>query len=172
MAALATEVGEIDILINNGGSRWYGATADLDQATFDDMFSGNVRASYFLVAAIAPGMAARRSGSVVNMSSMAGGIGLPSAAAYSATKGALESLTRAWAAEFSPSGVRVNAVAAGPVYTDGSDDQVTRALGTTTLLNRAASTDEIAEVITFLASPLASYMTGAVVDVDGGRAAI
>ena len=83
-------------------------------------FASNVRAPYFLVAAFAPGMAARGSGSIVNISSMSGRVGLAAGAAYGATKGALEPLTRAWAAEFSPSGVRINAVAPGPVYTDGS----------------------------------------------------
>ena len=103
---------------------------------------------------------------------MAGHVGLAGGAAYGATKAALASLTRAWAAEFSPAGVRVNAVAPGPVYTDGADPARTETLGATTLLNRAAQADEIAEVIAFLAGPKASYITGAVIPVDGGRTAI
>ena len=124
------------------------------------------------MAAFAPAMAARGSGSIINISSMAGRIGLPAAAAYGATKGALESLTRAWAAEFSPRGVRVNAVAPGPVYTDGAVPERTAALGATTPMGRAATTDEITGLIAFLASPAASYITGAVLAADGGRAAI
>jgi NAD(P)-dependent dehydrogenase (short-subunit alcohol dehydrogenase family) len=169
---LAAAAGEIDVLVNNAGFSWFGRTADLAPDTFDALFASNVRAPYFLVAAFAPAMAARGSGSIINISSMAGRIGLPAAAAYGATKGALESLTRAWAAEFSPRGVRVNAVAPGPVYTDGAVPERTAALGATTPMGRAASTDEITGLIAFLASPAASYITGAVLAADGGRAAI
>jgi NAD(P)-dependent dehydrogenase (short-subunit alcohol dehydrogenase family) len=117
-------------------------------------------------------MAAKGKGSIINVSSMAGQIGLAGAAAYGATKGALSSMTRAWAAEFSPSGVRVNAIAPGPVYTAGATPERIEALGTTTLLNRAANVDEIAEVVGFLASPRAGYITGAIIAADGGRTAI
>ena len=111
--SLVDEVGDVDVLVNNAGSSWFGPTADLDQATFDDLFDGNVRSAYFLVAAIAPGMAERSSGSIISVASMAGQIGLDGGAAYGATKAALSSMTRSWAAEFSPRGVRANAVVAG-----------------------------------------------------------
>jgi NAD(P)-dependent dehydrogenase (short-subunit alcohol dehydrogenase family) len=169
---LAANVGDIDVLVNNAGFSWFGATADLKPDTFDALFASNVRAPYFLVAAFAPAMAARGGGSIVNISSMAARIGLAPAAVYGATKGALESLTRAWAAEFSPHGVRVNAVAAGPVYTDGAVPERTTALGATTLIGRAADAAEIAGVVSFLASSAASYITGAVLAADGGRTAI
>jgi NAD(P)-dependent dehydrogenase (short-subunit alcohol dehydrogenase family) len=78
----------------------------------------------------------------------------------------------AWAAEFSPHGVRVNPVAAGPVYTDGAVPERTTALGATTLIGRAADAAEIAGVVSFLVSPAASYITGAVLAADGGRTAI
>jgi NAD(P)-dependent dehydrogenase (short-subunit alcohol dehydrogenase family) len=94
-------------------------------------------------------------------------------AAYGATKASLEAMTRAWAVEYSASGVRVNAIAPGRVYTPApSGPEVTTALGETTPMDRASQPEEIAEVIAFLASPRASYITGTTVAADGGRRAI
>ena len=169
---LVEEIGDIDVLVNNAGIAWFGATAELSIPTFDALFASNVRSVYFLVAAFAPGMVARGKGSIINIGSMAGEIGLVGGAAYGATKAALSSMTRAWAAEFSPSGVRVNAVASGPVYTPIQASETTEAVGSTTLLKRAANVEEIAEVVGFLASPRASYITGAIVAADGGRTAV
>src|ERR1700674_997516 len=134
---LVQEAGAVDILVNNAGFAWFGPTADLDVETFDRLFAANVRAPYFLVAALAPKMASRGSGIIINVGSMAGQIGLAGAAAYGATKATLASMTRSWAAEFSPAGVRINAVAAGPVFTAGAAPDRIEALGATTLLGRA-----------------------------------
>jgi NAD(P)-dependent dehydrogenase (short-subunit alcohol dehydrogenase family) len=103
---------------------------------------------------------------------MAGRVGLPTGSAYGATKAALEALTRGWTAEYSGRGVRFNTVAAGPVYTRPEGRDLFDALGATTAMKRAAEPAEIAEVVGFLASPKASYVTGATVAVDGGRTAI
>ena len=170
---LASEVGDVDILINSAGISAFRPTAEFDPAVFDKMFASNVRAPFFLVAAIAPRMAARGHGSIVSLSSMAGGVGLVGGAVYGATKASLEAMTRAWAAEYSASGVRVNAIAPGPVYTPTlSGREFIRALGETTPMHRASQPEEIAEVIAFLASPRASYITGTTVAADGGRRAI
>jgi NAD(P)-dependent dehydrogenase (short-subunit alcohol dehydrogenase family) len=169
---LAEESGEVDILVNAAGHSWFGPTADLDVTTFDGLFSSNVRSAYLLTAALAPGMAARGRGSIVNLASMAGAVGLAGGAAYSATKASLSAMTRAWAAEFSPSGVRVNAVAPGPVYSDGASPELIDSLATTTLLGRGAQPQEIADVIAFLSTPRAQYVTGATIAVDGGRTAV
>jgi len=169
--SLTERAGDLDVLVNNSGQAWFGPTPALEASQFDALFEGNVRAPYYLVAAIAPRMAARGRGSIVNVGSMAGQVGLAGGAAYSASKVALEALTRSWAVEYGASGVRVNAVAPGPVYTS-SDPVRIKALGDTTILKRAAQPEEIAEVIAFLATPRSSYVTGAVVAADGGRSAI
>jgi NAD(P)-dependent dehydrogenase (short-subunit alcohol dehydrogenase family) len=172
VAALIEEVGEVDVLVNNAGIAEFGPTAETDLDTFDRIFASNVRAAFQLVAALAPGMVARGTGSIISLDSMAGRVGLVGGAVYGASKASLTALTRAWAAEFSPAGVRVNSVAPGPVYGGGSDDELIKKLGDTTLLGRGAAVEEIAGVIAFLASPKASYITGAVIPVDGGRTAV
>src|SRR5438270_3723306 len=173
LASDVGDVGDVDILINNAGVALFAPTAEFEVSAFDKMFASNVRAPFFLVAAFAPGMATRGRGSIVSMSSMAGSVGLVGGAAYGATKASLEAMTRAWAAEYSASGVRVNAIAPGPVYppTPSGPESIT-ALGETTPMHRASQPEEIAEVISFLASPRASYITGATVAADGGRRAI
>src|SRR6202042_1752283 len=95
---LVEQVGAVDVLVNNAGFSWFGPTADLDVATFDRLFAANVRSAYFLVAALAPKMADRGRGSIINLSSMAGQIGVVGSAAYGATKATLASMTRSWAA--------------------------------------------------------------------------
>jgi NAD(P)-dependent dehydrogenase (short-subunit alcohol dehydrogenase family) len=169
---LIDDVGDVDILVNNAGLAAFSPTAELPAATFDTLFANNVRAPFMLVAAFAPKMAANGSGSIINISSMSAKVGLALGSAYGASKAALESMTRSWAAEYSPSGVRANAVAPGPVYTDGSNPDLIQSLGSTTPLNRGAQPNEIAELVVFLASPRASYITGATIAADGGRTAI
>jgi len=170
---LVEQVGAVDVLVNNAGIALpAGPTADVDVATFDRIFAANVRAPYFLVAALAPKMAARGRGSIINIGSQAGHVGMAGIAAYSGTKGALAALTRSWAAEFSPAGVRVNVVVVGPVYTPIQPRETAEAVGAGTIMARVAQPEEIASVIAFLASPKASYITGAAIAADGGRTAI
>ena len=169
---LAAEIGRIDILVNNAGSSSFGPSSELDTTTYDRLFDGNVRSAYLLTAALAPAMAGNGGGVIINVSSMAAAVGLPGGAAYSATKAALVAMTRSWAAEYGANGVRVIAVAPGPVYTAAESDDFTTQLGTTTLLSRAAQPEEIGETIAFLASPRAGYITGATIAVDGGRTAV
>jgi NAD(P)-dependent dehydrogenase (short-subunit alcohol dehydrogenase family) len=169
---LVAEVGEVDVLVNNAGLAVWAPTEDLKVAEYDAMFAGNVRAPFLLVAAFAPAMAAKGAGNVINIGSMAGSVGMATGAAYGATKAALASLTRAWTAEYSGRGVRFNTVAPGPVHTRAAGRDLFDALAETTAMKRAAEPAEIAEVVAFLVSPKAGYVTGATIAVDGGRTAI
>ena len=168
---LAEEVGDVDILVNNAGFAWFGASSKLAANTLDQLFAANVQAHYLLVSVLAPKMVARGDGVIINIASRAGTMGQPDSAAYGATKAALASLARSWGAEYGPAGVRVNSISPGPVYTNAAKRELFDASARTTTLGRAAEPQEIAEVIGFLASPRASYVTGTNIAVDGGNAA-
>jgi NAD(P)-dependent dehydrogenase (short-subunit alcohol dehydrogenase family) len=167
---LAEEVGDVDILVNNAGFAWFGPSAELDAKTLDQLFAANVQAPYLLVSVLAPKMVARGHGVIINIASRAGTVGQPNTAAYGATKAALASFARSWAAEYGPAGIRVNSVSPGPVYTNAAARELFDSLAATTVLGRPGEPQEIAEVIGFLASPRASYLTGTNIAVDGGRA--
>ena len=171
---LAAEAGPVDILINNAGIYKFGATADTDDAFFDEHVNLNLRAPYILVQKLVPAMAERGKGVVVNLSTIAAGVPARQGGIYGATKAGIELLTRVWADEFGRSGVRVNAVQAGPTETPGTavTPGLTDGLGQLTTLGRAAAADEIASAVTFLASPAASYINGAVLQATGGQLAI
>jgi NAD(P)-dependent dehydrogenase (short-subunit alcohol dehydrogenase family) len=171
---LAAESGPVDILINNAGVYKFGATADTDDAFFDEHVNLNLRAPYILVQQLVPAMAERGKGVVVNLSTVAAGVPARQGGIYGATKAGIELLTRVWADEFGRSGVRVNAVQAGPTETPGTavTPGLTDGLGQLTALGRAAAADEIATAVTFLVSPSASYITGAILQANGGQRAI
>jgi NAD(P)-dependent dehydrogenase (short-subunit alcohol dehydrogenase family) len=171
---LAAEVGPVDILINNAGVYKFGATADTDDAFFDEHVNLNLRAPFILVQQLVPGMAERGKGAVVNLSTVVVNGTASTGGVYGATKAGLELLTRVWADEFGRSGVRVNAVEAGPTETPGTavTPGLTDGLGALTALGRAAAADEIANAVTFLASPAASYVNGAILQATGGQIAI
>jgi NAD(P)-dependent dehydrogenase (short-subunit alcohol dehydrogenase family) len=176
VANLAEEASDADVLINNAGTFAFLPTPDQDVASFESMFDVNVRAPFFLTAALAPKMAARGGGSIVNITTMAANFGMPGAGAYGASKAALVALTRTWAAEFAAGNVRVNAVSPGPTTTEGTLEGMgpegIAQVGSTVPLNRPAAVEEIARVVAFAASPDASYVTGAIIAADGGRTAV
>jgi NAD(P)-dependent dehydrogenase (short-subunit alcohol dehydrogenase family) len=171
---LAAEAGPVDILINNAGIYKFGGSADTDDATFDEHVNVNLRAPYILVQQLVPGMVRRGGGAVVNVSTVAASVPATGAGIYGATKAGLEQLTRVWADEFGRSGVRINAVAAGPTDTPGVAEMpgVLEAVAATTTLNRPAEPSEIASAVVFLSSLEASYVNGAVLHATGGQRAI
>jgi NAD(P)-dependent dehydrogenase (short-subunit alcohol dehydrogenase family) len=172
---LAEQAGEVDVLVHNAGIFPAAPTLEQDVTSFDETFAANVRAPYFLTAALVPAMLAKGAGSIVNISTMAARVAIPGMSVYSSSKAALESLTRTWAAEFAGSGVRVNTVAPGPTGTDKAlatmPPQLLEELAGSTLLKRLAAPREIAEVVLFLASDRSSYVTGATIAADAGRTA-
>ena len=173
---LAEQAGEVDVLVNNAAAHHVAATLEEDVDSFDMMFDVNVRAPFFLTAALLPKMIARGSGVIVNISGALASSGdVGGALVSSAAKAALESFTRSWAVAFGAHGIRVNTIAPGSTRTDSViatlGDRLEQ-LGSATALGRTADPSEIAEAIVFLASPQASYITGATVMVDGGYTAI
>lgn len=172
---LIDQVGPVDIVVNNAANFTGAATVDQDLAAFESIFDTNVRGAYFLIAGLVPAMLERGSGSIVNVTSMVASKGVPGASVYSASKAALESLTRTWAAEFGKHGVRVNSVAPGPTRTEGVAaewGETNEELGRVLPLGRTAHAAEIAEAVLFLASPRASFITGSTLHADGGGAAV
>jgi NAD(P)-dependent dehydrogenase (short-subunit alcohol dehydrogenase family) len=171
---LAADGGQADILVNNAGVITFGPTSETSEEAFDLAFDVNVKAPFFLTAAIAPQMLARGRGVIINLSTMVASFGLNGQAVYGASKAAIELLTKAWTDEYGPGGIRVNAVAPGPVRTPGTEpmgaalDQIAATLPA----RQTANAEQIASVVAFLASDEASFVYGAVVHADGGRVAV
>ena len=176
LAKQAVELGggRIDVLVNNAGIYPFGPTAEFSESDFDAVFAVNVRAPFYLVAELAPLMAAAGRGAIVNVTTMVASFGMAGMAAYGSSKAALDLLTKSWAAEFGAAGVRVNAVSPGPTRTEGSavmGDNLD-GLATTTPLQRVGTPEEVAAGIVFLASDEAALIHGATLPIDGGRLAV
>jgi NAD(P)-dependent dehydrogenase (short-subunit alcohol dehydrogenase family) len=171
LAAAATRAlgGRIDVLVNNAGIFPGPTTPDTDEATFDEVYAVNVKAPFFLTAGVAPAMAARGGGSIINLGSWVARLGIPVGALYASTKGAVETLTRAWAAEFGPSGVRVNAVSPGVIRPDSPQGDVGVAMMRGTPAGGSGTPEAIAHAAVYLASDESGFVHGTVIDVDGGR---
>jgi NAD(P)-dependent dehydrogenase (short-subunit alcohol dehydrogenase family) len=172
--AVAIGNGHVDILINNAGIFPFGPTEKTTEEEFDRVYALNVKAPYVLVAELAPLMANRGKGAIVNISTMVADYGAAGTSLYGSSKAAMNLLTKEWAAEYGPSGVRVNAVSPGPTRTEGTDamGEGLEKLAAQAPAGRPATADEIAEAIVFLATDRSSFVQGAKLAVDGGRTAI
>ena len=166
--------GHVDILVNNAGIYPFGPTHEMTEEQFDRVFSINVKAPYFLVAELAPLMAKKGKGAIVNLSTMVADYGAAGMSLYGSSKAAIDLLTKTWTAEYGPRGVRVNAVSPGPTLTEGTQTmgEGLEQLAAQGPAGRPATADEIAEAIVFLATERSSFIYGAKLAVDGGRTAI
>lgn len=166
--------GRVDILVNGAGIYPFGPTEQTPESEVDAVYALNVKAPFYLVAELAPAMAERGSGVIVNVSTMAAALGFPGFALYGSSKAALNLLTKAWAAEYGPRGVRVNAVQPGPTRTEGTAGmgEDLDSLAAQAPAGRLATPREIAEAIAYLADDAASFVHGVVLPVDGGRTAV
>jgi len=146
--------GHVDILINNAGIYPFGPTHETTEEMFEQVYALNVKAPYFLVAELAPLMAKKGKGAIVNLSTMVADYGAPGMSLYGSSKAAINLLTKVWAAEYGPSGVRVNAVSPGPTRTEGTEamGEGLEKLAAEAPSARPATPDEIAEAIVFLAN--------------------
>jgi NAD(P)-dependent dehydrogenase (short-subunit alcohol dehydrogenase family) len=176
LAREATDLGggHVDILVNNAGIFPFGPTHEATEEDFDKVFELNVKVPFFLVAELAPKMAERGHGVIVNVSTMVAEFGAPQMALYGSSKAALVLLTKSWAAEYGPAGVRVNAVSPGPTRTEGTAGmgEALDQLAAAAPAGRPGLPGEIASAIAYLASDEASFVQGVLLPVDGGRVAV
>jgi len=167
--------GRIDVLVNNAGIFKAAEFLEVTEADFDAVLRINLKGSFLVGQAVARVMAAAGKGSIINMSSVNGVLTIPTIASYNVSKGGINQLTRVMALSLAAQGVRVNAVAPGTIATElaakavlTSDDAKAKIMSRTPM-KRLGEPSEIADTVAYLASDAASYITGEIVVVDGGR---
>jgi 3-oxoacyl-[acyl-carrier protein] reductase len=172
VAAVIDRFGQIDGLVNNAGKTQVGPFLSIDPDEWDEVLRTDLTAAFHTIRAALPSMVERGSGSIVNIASRLGQMGVTETAAYSAAKAGLIGLTRSLAREFGPTGVRVNAVAPGVTLTEMTEDLVDTDAGKARLrdmaLGRFGRADEVAEAVIFLLSDRASLFTGQTLNPNSG----
>ena len=171
LAQVEADLGPVGILVNNAGLARDNLLMRMKEADWDEVMAVNLKGAYHTTAAVARGMMKRRSGTIVNVSSVVGLSGNPGQANYAASKAGLLGFTKSVAREFASRGIRCNAVAPGYIETDMTAELGTDAaeeLAGRIPMGRLGTPEDVAGVVRFLAGPQAGYMTGQVVTVDGG----
>src|SRR3954449_12499236 len=172
---VAAAAGPVDILVNNAAMLVAPEpTADVPEDIIDQALAVNIKAVFLLTGLLAPAMADRGTGAIVNVGSINGLVGMAHSALYSATKAAVHSLTKSWAAEYGPFGVRVNTVAPGPTITPVTAayaDRVQRIVARAPS-QRPSTPEQVAAAVAFLVSDNAANIHGATLSVDGGLTAV
>jgi NAD(P)-dependent dehydrogenase (short-subunit alcohol dehydrogenase family) len=169
--------GKLNVLVNNAGVGAFGKTLDeTDDATWDDLLAVNLTGVFRMVKAAVPALRKAGGGAIVNVSSIAGLVGIPLTAAYSATKGGLDALTRCLAVDYAAHGIRCNSVNPGLVKTPMAESLTTDPERLAQVLSayplgRAGTPEDVANLVLFLASDEAAWVTGAVFPIDGGMTA-
>lgn len=167
--------GRLDVLVNNAGINYKKPFTEVSDEEFQMVMNTNVNAVFAMSREVAKGMLLQESGCIINISSMAAQYGIPKVIAYSASKTAIEGMTRAMAVELSPMGIRVNCIAPGFIYSDmtaaalNSDPERKAKVFGRTPMGKMGQPQDIGSAVAFLASPAASYITGVVLPVDGGN---
>ncbi len=169
--AMFAAAGEVELLVNNAGVAHYGLITDLSYADWRDLMAVNLDGAFLCCRAAVPGMVHRKKGNIIIVSSMWGQVGASCEAAYSASKSGLCGLTKALAKELAPSGIRVNCVAPGvvrtPMLKDFTEEDLEN-LRLETPLERLGEPEDVAELVAYLASEKARFMTGQVIGLNGG----
>ncbi|MDD6484694.1 MAG: 3-oxoacyl-[acyl-carrier-protein] reductase [Clostridiales bacterium] len=167
----AEKFGSIDIFVNNAGVTRDGLMLRMSEEDWDLVMDINLKGAFNCIKAVARTMMKQRSGSIINIASVVGEMGNVGQANYSASKGGLIALTKTTAKEFASRGIRCNAVAPGFIasaMTDKLSDEVKQQYFKAIPLAKFGETSDVADVAAFLASDMSKYVTGQVINVDGG----
>ncbi|MFO0995721.1 MAG: glucose 1-dehydrogenase [Alphaproteobacteria bacterium] len=174
--SIEREAGSIDVLVNNAGIDEGKLLEEISEASFDRMFAVHVKGTFFATQAIVPGMKRRKRGSIINISSINGMIADSTDSHYNGAKAAILGLTKAWARELAPWGIRVNAVAPGHIVTAQTiargQERMKRIIAERIPLKRYGEPDEVAHTVAFLASEESAFITGQVLSPNGGEAIV